>query len=171
MGGKHVSQAGRVPVGRQSRGEHDRQGFSILSFRKSERGQELAEFAILLPVFFLLIFAALDLGRLFFASISIANAAREGARYGGLHRDDITFTVGTCDAPPSNIIQATCQEGQNSLINPANMSVNPACPDAGGCAPYNRVVVTVTYDFDLLLGAVIGADGIQLTRSAEMMLQ
>jgi hypothetical protein len=80
LGGNQVSKTGRGPVGTRSRGGQSCQGLSIHSFRKSERGQELAEFAIILPVLFLLLFAALDLGRLFFASISIANAAREGAR-------------------------------------------------------------------------------------------
>lgn len=171
MGGMPVSKTGPGPVSKQSRGEPHCQGFPILFSRKSERGQDLVEFALLLPVLLLLILGALDLGRMFFASISITNAAREGARYGGLHRDDISFTVVTCAAPPSNIAQAACREGQNSLIDMTKMTVTPSCPDAGGCAPYNRVVITVTYEFDLLLGALFNADGLQLTRTAEMMLQ
>jgi hypothetical protein len=171
VGGKQVLKAVRVPAGRQPRGEQRRQGSPILFFRNCERGQELAEFALLLPVLFLLIYAALDLGRLYFASISIANAAREGARYGGLNRDKVVLGTHTCNAPTTLIVQAACREGQNSLINPAKMSVSPACPDAGGCAPYRRVVITVTYDFNLLIGSLVGMDGIRLTRSAEMMLQ
>ena len=46
------------------------------------KGQELMEFAIVLPLLLLIVFGVLDLGRLFHALITITNAAREGARYG-----------------------------------------------------------------------------------------
>jgi Flp pilus assembly protein TadG len=137
--------------------------------RKIARGQELVEFAIILPVLFLIIFGTIDLGRLFFAGVSITNVAREGARYAGLHRDKITLTSGACSAPPSLVTQAACLEAQNSGLNLAAVTVTPSCPD--GCDPYDKIVITVTYDFDLLMGALFGADGIELTRTAEMMIQ
>ncbi|MGI8533434.1 MAG: TadE family protein, partial [Candidatus Limnocylindrales bacterium] len=42
----------------------------------------MAEFALVLPVFLLIVGGALDLGRLFYAYVGIENAAREGALYG-----------------------------------------------------------------------------------------
>ena len=45
------------------------------------RGQAVVEFAIVVPVMFLLLLIALDFGRLFFSYVSISNAAREGAAY------------------------------------------------------------------------------------------
>lgn len=42
----------------------------------------MTEFALLLPVFLLILGAALDLGRLFYAHVAIENAAKEGALYG-----------------------------------------------------------------------------------------
>jgi Flp pilus assembly protein TadG len=56
--------------------------------RRSERhstgsaGQSLAEFALLVPVFLLVLGGALDLGRLFYAHVAIENAAKEGALFG-----------------------------------------------------------------------------------------
>jgi len=44
------------------------------------RGQSLVEFALVLPVFFLLLFGVLDLGRGVLAFNSVSNSAREGAR-------------------------------------------------------------------------------------------
>ena len=46
------------------------------------RGQSLIEFAILLPVLLLLILGVFDLGRVIYYYSAIANAAREGARFG-----------------------------------------------------------------------------------------
>lgn len=136
---------------------------------RTARGQELVEFAIVLPILFLIIFGAIDLGRMFLAGVAITNVAREGARYAGLHRDQITLTTGTCSSQPSLIIQAACREALNSGLNPLKVSVVPTCP--AGCDPYNKIVITVRYDFDLLMGSLIGADGILLQRRAEMMIQ
>jgi hypothetical protein len=47
---------------------------------KSEKGQSLVEFALLLPVLLLLIFGILDFGRILHAYISIDHAGREAAR-------------------------------------------------------------------------------------------
>jgi Flp pilus assembly protein TadG len=46
------------------------------------RGQALVEFAIILPIFALLLFALLDFGRVIYAQQTITQDAREGARAG-----------------------------------------------------------------------------------------
>src|SRR2546428_1245080 len=51
--------------------------------RKSLRrraGQSMVEFAVLAPVFFLLLLGTIDLGRAVYTYNAISNAAREGAR-------------------------------------------------------------------------------------------
>src|ERR671918_2617172 len=48
--------------------------------RKPSRGQTLVEFALIIPLFVLLLFGILDFGRAVLAYNSISNAAREGAR-------------------------------------------------------------------------------------------
>ena len=48
--------------------------------RPKERGQGLVEFALVFPVFILLLFGILDLGRAVYAYNTIGDAAREGAR-------------------------------------------------------------------------------------------
>jgi len=48
---------------------------------KELKAQSMVEFALILPVLLLLLFGILEYGRLFFAWISIENAARIGARY------------------------------------------------------------------------------------------
>jgi Flp pilus assembly protein TadG len=52
----------------------------LRSHRKPSRGQALVEFALIIPLFVLLLFGIVDFGRAVLASNSIANAAREGAR-------------------------------------------------------------------------------------------
>jgi Flp pilus assembly protein TadG len=47
-----------------------------------ERGQNLAELALVLPLLIILFLGIADLGRAFHAFIVVENAAREAARYG-----------------------------------------------------------------------------------------
>jgi Flp pilus assembly protein TadG len=48
--------------------------------RRSSRGQGLVEFALVIPIFLLVLVAIFDLGRAVFAYNTLTNAAREGAR-------------------------------------------------------------------------------------------
>lgn len=50
--------------------------------RAPQRGQALAEFAIILVVLMLLLLGIVDLSRAVYIRSVVANAAREGARYG-----------------------------------------------------------------------------------------
>jgi Flp pilus assembly protein TadG len=47
--------------------------------RKSERGSTVVEFALILPIFLLLLFSLIDFGRYFYARVVIANASIEVA--------------------------------------------------------------------------------------------
>lgn len=48
--------------------------------RKRSRGQALAEFALVLPIFAVLLFGIIDVGRLVYTQNTLNNAAREAAR-------------------------------------------------------------------------------------------
>jgi hypothetical protein len=49
--------------------------------RRKSRGQSLAEFALIAPLFFLLLFGIIEAGRFIFYYETLNNATREGARY------------------------------------------------------------------------------------------
>lgn len=70
--------------------------------RKSSGGQGLVEFALVLPIIVLLIFAVFDAGRAVLLYTSLTNAAREGARLAIVNQDvtlieqrvqDLAFTT------------------------------------------------------------------------------
>ena len=50
----------------------------------SARGQSLTEFALVLPIFAILLFGVIDLGRLVYTANAMSNGAREGARVGSV---------------------------------------------------------------------------------------
>ena len=59
------------------------------SLRK-ERGQDLAEYALILPIFLIIIMGIFDMGRAVYVYSALQNSVREGARYGIINPDDIT---------------------------------------------------------------------------------
>jgi Flp pilus assembly protein TadG len=48
--------------------------------RRGDRGAALVEFAIVVPVFFLLVFGIIEFGWAFFQNLDVRHGAREGAR-------------------------------------------------------------------------------------------
>jgi Flp pilus assembly protein TadG len=59
--------------------------------RPRNGGQSLVEFALVLPLFLLLFFAIVDMGRAVFVYNSVTNAAREGARLAIVNQDAPTI--------------------------------------------------------------------------------
>jgi hypothetical protein len=55
--------------------------------RHKTRGQSLAEFALVFPVFLLILFGVFDIGRAVFAYNELTNSAREGVRLAIVNQD------------------------------------------------------------------------------------
>jgi Flp pilus assembly protein TadG len=60
--------------------------------RRRSRGQGLVEFALVLPLFLLLVFGIMDLGLAVFSYNSVTNAAREGVRLAIVNQDSAKVT-------------------------------------------------------------------------------
>src|SRR5687767_11171498 len=56
--------------------------------RRSRRGQALVEFALVAPIFFLVLFAIVEAGRFIYYYEILNNATREGARYAIVHGEN-----------------------------------------------------------------------------------
>jgi hypothetical protein len=126
--------------------------------KRRSRGQSLVELALVLPVLLLLVLAAVDLGRIFFARIAVANAAREGAYEASYHG---TYVANSGCSATNSVMCAILNEAQSSLtIAPGD--VTWSCNNAGGCAPGafgDRVTIKVTGHFQLLTPILAGFFG------------
>lgn len=60
--------------------------------RRDHRGQALVEFALIVPIFILLLVGILDLGRAVYAFNTVANASREGVRVGIVNQNVAAIT-------------------------------------------------------------------------------
>jgi Flp pilus assembly protein TadG len=120
--------------------------------RDRGRGQALVEFALVIPLFVLLIFGLIDLGRAVYINNSLAEAARDGARYGSVQAR--AFDDASRDAV------ADWVEARLSAVPDPNITVTctPASP-AFGCTVNDVLVVTVQSDIEMItpiIGQIVG---------------
>lgn len=117
------------------------------------RGQELLEFALILPIFLLLAFGILDLGLATYSYSSLQSAAREGARYA--------------------IVNACNDAGTIAYVQGRALGLDPT--DVTVQAPVwteDTVEVTVLYDYQLLtpfVGAFIPGGSVTMRSSSTML--
>ena len=132
-------------------------------------GQSMVEFALILPLMILIIAGIFDLGRAFFASITITNAAREGARYGTLNPD---YYQGICDATKNEALNSGISLGYNNITISCNSTMT--CPSTGlevlGCNENQPMIVKVSYDYNDMLFRLFFPTGIIMERQVEMLV-
>ncbi len=112
---------------------------------RSSRGQTLLEFALVVPVFLMLVFAVIDFGHLFYVEMTMENAVRQAGRYAttGNHLAD-PKNPGQNLSRVNSIIQSI-QQAANGLNVPSNSitisSVGGGAGSAGG--PGDTVTISV----------------------------
>jgi Flp pilus assembly protein TadG len=86
--------------------------------RGSDEGQSLVEFALVLLPLMLVLLGIMQFGLIFNAYVTVANAAREGARAGSIWVPDANATQGSNDSNRSAYIQANVTAALG-FLNPA----------------------------------------------------
>lgn len=140
-------------------------------FRK--RGQALVEFALVFPLFVLLVFGIIDAGRLVYTYNTVANSARNGARVAIVNQS--TSGTDTCDTTVATAYPTGCaiSSGIALGLTAADVSVGYRDPkDQAECTPLAIgciAVVDVTGEFQPftpVIGQLIGP--ISLTSTAKI---
>src|SRR5580704_3239666 len=106
----------------------DSKAFNFANAIRSRSGQSMVEFALVAPLFFLLVFGITDFSRLFFTEETLQYAVREAGRYAvtGQHATDSNGNTMSRVASIQQIIQ------KKSLgMNISNISIS-----SGGVANY-----------------------------------
>jgi Flp pilus assembly protein TadG len=119
------------------------------SWLSDDRGQDLVEFGLSLPLLALLLFGIIESGLIFHSLNTITNAAREGARYGSISAAN--EGPSTCAAPSGAIgSQAVCRFAAG--LNPAQVTYQATRSG-------QTVALLVTYRYDFASGLVGRAFG------------
>ena len=108
-----------------------RKGF--ISHLSREDGGSLIELSLTLPLFFLLLFGAVDFGRAYYLAMEIAGAAHAGAEYGAQNPTDTTGmqAAARADAPDVPGLTVTtpsygCECSDGTLFS-ASCTTTPSC--------------------------------------------
>src|SRR5437660_3423743 len=99
--------------------------FPVLDAVRSRRGQSIVEFALVAPMFLLLVFGILDFGRLFFTQETLQHALREAGRFAVTGQHSGTNRV-------ASIIQAAQQAAPGLNISNIQITSGGVPNYAGG---------------------------------------
>lgn len=141
--------------------------------RLPQRGQSIAEFALLVPLMLLLAVALADFGRLFTSAIGVESAAREAADYGAMqgrtkwdltnsaqlaqNMQDMRTRACTAASTLSDYVGDAPGTANMTCSNPSFAYVVERVPVSGNCSTQAEfddpciVHVTMTYDFRMFL--------------------
>jgi Flp pilus assembly protein TadG len=158
----------RIPIKTESTTDCRLRGNCRVTSRAAggnERGQALVELALTLPLFILLIVAAAEFGRLAYAAVEVANAARAGAAYAA--------QSGITAKDAAGIQQAAKQDAPNVTGIAATSTRSCYCSTGGGalvctnalasCASPARIIQYVTVNSTATVGPLFNYPGLPHT--------
>jgi hypothetical protein len=140
--------------------------------KRGERGQAVVEFALILPIFLIVLFLLVEFGVGFSRWIVITNSAREAARYAAVQNDTAAVVTG---AATQRAIDTS-----NGLLDSPDASVDVYFvdgPDDGTSVGDRGDSVVVTADLDYALITPLRAflsvafDSIHISSCADMRLE
>jgi len=142
--------------------------------RGKGRGQALVEFALVIPLFLLLVFSLFDLGTAVFTYNSLTNAAREGARLAIVNQDTNTIikraenAVSVAEINAPNVTVNFYQ--QNTDGTPNTSSTGTCSPVAVGCLAV--VTFEATYHpLTPIIGNVVFKNGVTFTAKSVLTVE
>lgn len=122
-----------------------------------ECGQSIVEMAFVVPILLLLVVVVVDAARAFDAYIVLTNAAREGARFASLANPLTEQEI------KELVVEDVVGSGTN-VTHMADFDESHVTLAANAYA----VTVTLTYDFPLWFGGLVGIDSFRLQKEAVM---
>jgi len=127
---------------------------SRLWHRPRDGGQSMVEFALILPVFVLMLVGLFDVGRAVYAYNTINNAAREAGR------------LAIVDQYEDHVLDEAVQAASGVGVDRDDITVEYELPDGSACTHVGDndivkcvAVVTVPYEYEAatpLIGRIIG---------------
>ncbi len=110
--------------------------------RSAERGQSLAEFALILPILLILIFGVIEFGMVLRSYIEVTNATREGARLASIGATPGAYPTNCTPTSDGTVVGQTCAAlaGLN-LANVASVSVSYPNGNISG----QKAIITAKY--------------------------
>ncbi len=131
---------------------------------RAEQGQSLVELALTLPMLLLLVLGVIDLGLGFKTYIALTNAAREGVRWVSIYPDDPAGALArtSLEAERVGLLYGAFEGDDNFTVE---FAPNKSVYTAG-----DEVTVSISYEYELLFGAITGLPSVPFQARATMMV-
>jgi Flp pilus assembly protein TadG len=135
--------------------------------RHGRTGQSLVEFAVILPVFLLILAAIIDFGLGLYSQMTVINAAREGARLGVVEPGNVAGIDARVQAMSTGLDQ--------SRLSVSTTCLRPSGSSFAACSSPqwqsgDAVVVKVDYGYRMLWPLAFG-NSIDLSSTVQMRIE
>ena len=135
--------------------------FIPLKLWKDRSGTAFIEFAILASIFITLSFVIIDFGRMMWLNNTVEHVAAEGARYAAVRGSD--------KASPVDVDQVkTYVRDRATGIPAADMNISVTWSPSNN--PGGSVTVLVTYNYEYIIGSMLGFDPVDLEGRSTMIV-
>ena len=135
--------------------------FNILQLLKDESGAAFIEFAILGSIFLVLSFSIIDFGRMMWLNNTMEHVAAEGARYAAVR--------GAGKASPVDEDQVTAfVQDRATGVPAADMDIDVTWSPNNN--PGGSVTVIVTYNYEYIIGGMLGLNPVDLKGRSTMIV-
>ena len=104
---------------------HHRGRAGIIGCRGQSHGQSLVEFALVLPIFLLMLFGLIDGGRYVYMTSVLSQATREATRLAAVEASWIGSADPSCNTTGGPVCPASAAVLQANVLNAANRMVSP----------------------------------------------
>lgn len=134
---------------------------TLLRLLKDRSGAAIVEFGLLASIFFTLIFVIIDFGRMMWLNNTVEHIATEGARYAAVRGAD----------KPSPVTESqvtTYVQDRADGIPASDMTINVSWSPNNN--PGSTVTVLVTYNYEYIIGSILGFDTVDLQGRSTMIV-
>jgi Flp pilus assembly protein TadG len=127
----------------------------------ADDGATAVEFALVVPMFLMLVFGAIEFGRLLWTEQALQETAIAGARCVAIAQGS-NPTNSPCASGGTNTYITNVAKGWGLAL----ASISPTTPASGGCAGLSQVTLTSTFSSGVANLIKLSTGGITLTASA-----
>lgn len=92
---------------------------------EASRGQALVEFALVIPIFLLMLFGLVDMARIVYFNSTLSQAAREGARLAAVEAYWVGSTTAGCNQAGGPVCPATVTDLRTDILAATNGMMTP----------------------------------------------
>lgn len=134
---------------------------NLLFLWKDRSGTAFIEFGILASIFMTITIAVIDFGLMMWLNNTVEHVAAEGARYAAVHGSNKS-------SPVTEAQIVTYIQDRADGIQAADMTVSVTWPGSADSPPVanppagSNVTVLVTYNYEYLIGGMLGFDPVDL---------